>query len=398
MVVELANAQAHKIVVATYASKAGQINVEFDAPLAAPAPSVTVHDGNKNEVMHSVPTFAAGGSKVVEIHLTKPFPKNVADVVFPSVSFMDGSVQTSMTDQVLQGNAAVSAIISVMSKVPQTQEEKNIFASGLVTTASTGNAGAGDINLNSPDLLKSILNSDSPNALLKGFMQLKRSTTSAGDPKNFEAGISYQSAIALTGKAARTIPAILFDFAGKTEGTASQFGVDNLVGDASVALQSPVWDLGQKSSAKLRIVGGFEGGSNRSNGNAPVSGTGLTPLRNVDWLARSKVGFEGALKYTRDAQSPLLPFETVELTAGLVNRFLLFDELQFDQTTQAVNRITHGNRTWADVHLKLFLGHTDSANYGLKLTYENGSLPPVFANVKAFQFGFLYETKDRTGK
>ena len=55
---------------------------------------------------------------------------------------------------------------------------------------------------------------------------------------------------------------------------------------------------------------------NRSKGDAPVEGRGFEPLRNVNWLARGKFGFEGALKFFKDDQHPQIPFDSVELTAG----------------------------------------------------------------------------------
>jgi hypothetical protein len=144
-------------------------------------------------------------------------------------------------------------------------------------------------------------------------------------------------------------------------------------------------------------VAGAEGGSNRSKGDAPVTGRGFEPLRNVDWIARGKFGFEGALRFYKD-QNPQIPFDSVELRAAFVDRYLAFDELQFNQATNAVDRITSGHRPWTQADFKLILGHSDTAKYGVKLTYQRGSLPAVFANVKVFQFGFLYETKDRTEK
>jgi hypothetical protein len=392
-----AQAQSHKIVSASYIPRLGQVNILFDAPLAgppAPPPTVVVHDDNQNEVRQMSHALDEQDRRLLVIHLTEPFPKTFSNVVLDSVTFADGTIQKGMTN----GRTTSVILAGLMKQVAQTQEEKNIFASGLVTSASSGTAGAGDISLNSPNVLGALLGSQVAGGNVMGaFMQLKRSTTTAGDPKNFEAGVRYQSGIALTGKAAETIPAILLDFAAKTEGTASQFGVDNLVGDTSVALQSSVWDLGGKSSAKLRIVAGAEGGSNRSKGNAPM-GRGFEPLQNVDWLARGKFGFQGALKFVRGEESAKVPFDGVELTAGAVDRYLVYDELRYDQTTNAIDKVAHGHRPWVQVDLKLIIGHTSSANYGLKLTYQRGSLPPVFADVKAFQFGFLYETNDRTGK
>ena len=390
-------AQTGKIVNVTYNAKLSPpcLSILFDTPIVGAAPQVTVHDSNQNEVSHQAPTIPFGGNKSVRVCFNAPAPKNLSDVVLPSVNFGGAAPQTNMSFAVTTGPESV---IGLMQKVAQTQSEKNIFASGLVTTASTGTAGAGDVNLNSPNILGSVLGGGTNAGLLSGFLQIKRSTTTAGDPKNFEAGIKYQAGIGLGDKASSTITAVLLDLAAKTEGTASQFGVNNLVGDTSVGLQSPVWGRNANFSAKLRLVAGMEGGSNQSKGNAPTDLEGFGPLKNVDWIARGKFGFQGALKYLRDEQHPQVPFDSLEMTAGVVDRYLIFDELRFNQTTNAVDTTAHGNRPWAQLDLKLMVGHNDSASYGLKLTYERGSLPPVFAQVKTFQFGFVYETKDRTDK
>ncbi|HEV2962124.1 MAG TPA: hypothetical protein VG649_09895, partial [Candidatus Angelobacter sp.] len=159
--------------------------------------------------------------------------------------------------------------------------------------------------------------------------------------------------------------------------------------------QSPVWDLGPSSSAKFRIVGGFEGGSNRSKGTAPTGTGPFASLQNVDWLARAKAGVEGSVRLLNNGRP--WPFQTLELRAAGVDRYLFLDELNYNQSTDAIDRIAHGHKLYGQIDFKLIIGQSNNANYGLKLTFQRGSLPPIFANTRAFQFGFLYETKDRTG-
>src|SRR5438067_2587902 len=148
-----ASAQMHKIIAATYAPAPSpepcRINVLFNSLLAAPPAAVTVHDENQNAIAATL-SLAPGGSRVVEIRFPQPCPKNVADVVFPSVTFADGATQANITHPVLKGGDATKIFIDLMQKVSQTQAEKTIFASGLVTSASSGAAGAADVNLNSP--------------------------------------------------------------------------------------------------------------------------------------------------------------------------------------------------------------------------------------------------------
>jgi len=387
----LAKTGDHNIVSAVYAPDLGVVRIFFSDKLKAVPSSaettVTLKSGAKIDASRLVVHFEGQGTRSVAVHINgAPVQDVVTQIAFSTVHFADDTTGSNVNSAVDNPGDGVIKITKLMQQIANTQSEKSIFASGLATTSSSGTAGAADVNLNSIDL-------GIPN--LKTFLQLKKATAKEGDPKNFEFGLNYMSAIAIQDPAAnRTITAILLDFAGKSEGTASKFGVNNIVGDTSVSLQSPVFDLGPRSSAHFRILGGFEGGSNRSKGDAPVDAPGFAPLKNVDWIARSKFGVEGALHVENPMK--VLPFELIELRAGGVVRHLYFDELRYDMATDKVDKTTKGAHPWAQVDLKLMLGHTNQGNYGLKLTYQRGSLPPVFATTKAFQFGFVFETGDRT--
>jgi hypothetical protein len=352
-----------------------------------PIPKVMITSDSGAD-LHAGILKPAGGSKRTFLVSYDQVPGDpVQQICFESTQTIDPKCATVVTDPTADVNGAVN----VMNKVPQMQQEKSIFASGMVTAASGTTSGSGDFNLNSPDLGK-IQN-------LKSFLQLKRSTAAKGDLKNFEAGLRYSSAVPIeTNREAATITAILFDFAGKTEGTASQFGVNNIVGDLKISMQSSVLRVGGGGRAKFRIVSGFEGGSNLDKGSAPV-GTGrlFDPLRNVDWIGRGVYGIEGALYYQNSGRA-VLPFSRIELNASGVSRHLFLDEVHFNSTTNQLDSTARGERPYAQVDLKLILGQQLGGDYGLKLTFLRGSLPPVFANTKAFQFGFLYESKDRTGE
>jgi hypothetical protein len=52
---------------------------------------------------------------------------------------------------------------------------------------------------------------------------------------------------------------------------------------------------------------------------------------------------------------------------------------------------------WAQIDLKIMLVENKAGRYGLKFTYQNGSLPPIFAHTRAVQFGFVFESTDKTG-
>jgi hypothetical protein len=264
---------------------------------------------------------------------------------------------------------------------------------------------------------------------LNSFLQIKKSSVNGGDPKNFEAGARYQYAI-VNGSSSfdeirthlanyaishdeaeldavakledtlqkRTLAATLIDFAAKFEGHATQFNVSNAVGDGSLKFQTMTKKLFGANHGfwRLRLVPvGFEGGRNLNTAGqtskpTPSAANGQA-LPDVAWLARFKAGSEFAVFY--DNPDTRAPMKRVELAAGFVDRYLFFREARFDNSTNTISTTQKGNRPWAQVDLKFYVGETDSARYGFKLTYQRGSLPPVFADTKVFQFGFLYETK-----
>ena len=44
--------------------------------------------------------------------------------------------------------------------------------------------------------------------------------------------------------------------------------------------------------------------------------------------------------------------------------------------------------------LKVFFVDTDKGRFGFKLSFNRGRLPPVYAEVKSFDFGFVIESGD----
>lgn len=321
---------------------------------------------------------AAGSSKTFQFTFDPPAAgEDLQQICFNS---KDGTTFTPNCVPFL----TLGEALKKLDLVPKPQDKKTIFASGMVTSASSGSTGAFDVNLNG-----NVRGVDD----LTAFLQVKRSTASGADPKNFEAGIAYSGGKTLAG--VDTLTALLTDLAIKTEGTATKFAVNNVVGDFSTSLQSMVLKLGPSGRAKFRFVGGLEGGSNQAKGDIPV-GRAFEPLRNVDWIVRGKVGTQATLRYNRGA-SRTLPFQSLELNVAGVARHLFRNELQYTAGTDKVDRVVTGWRPWAQIDLKLMLAENKMGRYGLKLTYQNGSLPPIFANTRAIQFGIVFESNDKTG-
>jgi hypothetical protein len=81
-----------------------------------------------------------------------------------------------------------------------------------------------------------------------------------------------------------------------------------------------------------------------------------------------------------------------------VHRYLFHKEVMFDAKTKKNNIVDHGSRPYGEATIKVFFAEDQHARYGFRLAYSRGSLPPVFGDVKAFQFGFVVETTDGDNK
>ena len=77
-----------------------------------------------------------------------------------------------------------------------------------------------------------------------------------------------------------------------------------------------------------------------------------------------------------------------------VYRYLFNREVKFDETTQKNILTDKGHKPWFQGDLKFFLADNDRGRVGFKLTFNRGSLPPVFAQTKSFQFGLIFETSE----
>jgi hypothetical protein len=301
-------------------------------------------------------------------------------------------------------------------------DEKTIFASGLVTTASSGSSGGADISLN-------------PKIGIPGmtsFMDIQKTTQQGGDPKHFEAGARYQAVLPwgrgliakmaplsdpddmgklgelLTQQQKKLIAGAVVDVAGKLEGDPTNFGVTNWVMDGNLSVRSATKGFAHKKGywRGFIIPAAFEGGHNLGAGSttaattaptstaSPATSTAsTTPITTQPGpIARLKTGL-GMTFFYEDWKSNL-PVKRVDLDVNGVGRDLFCKEAMYDPTTKLDDLRGQGIRGYGQVDLKLYLGESDSARYGVKLSYDRGSLPPVFARVSSFQFGFLYETKD----
>jgi len=365
-----------------------------------------------------------GSRKGAQISFSSQPPANLpsVQVCFHSLSFRQssGSVQTVANVcapvQMLNPSnitAEKSALLQSMRAVPKTDSEKNLFASGFVTTASSGSSGGLDFDLNSKDL-------GIPG--MTTFLHTKKSSAAGGDPKNFESGVNFRNSYnfarrdldamndeigtlrhatnpAQVSEAGRKInekersiqnrlmSALVVDLAGKLEGGATDFNVANYVGEGQVSLLSRTKRVfgSRRGFWRFKLVpAGAEGGSNIQNNTISASGV-------EDSVARFKAGANLTFFYD-NAESPL-PYKRIQLNLDTVQRFVFFKE-PYTPAANAMPVLADGHRPWYEANLLIYVAEAPSGRYGFRLDYKNGSLPPNFAVVKTFQFGFVFETKD----
>jgi hypothetical protein len=336
---------------------------------------------------------------------------SMVSVECASVQYLDKGVLKTATglkasvkvETAVAADKAFQAIFEKVRKAAKKSSEKDLFASGFVTTATAGSAGGADISIN-PEI-------KIPNVTT--FIQLKKTTQEGGDAKNFEAGARYskffitnrQGFQALQGKGNLTTAQALklfeeqrsksafakafagssLDMAAKMEGAAGSFDVTNFVGDGAYTLRTNTLGLfgGMGFFRGFLTPGGIELGQSQGR---PEMLKGAP----VEWIARYKTGL-GFRLFFKDSSSLL---RQVELSGDGVVRNLFEAESMWDAKTKSVSRTGKGVRAYGQIDLKVYLGENEKVKYGVKLTYNRGSLPPVFARVRSFQFGFLVESAE----
>jgi hypothetical protein len=325
--------------------------------------------------------------------------------------------------------ADASALVSQLNaaaakaKADKASSEKNIFASGFVTTASQSTTqGGADISLN--DFLGGLPGANT-------FLQIQKTSLANGDPRHFEAGLSWRHTTSFDASRDSTIVdevnkfekggteadqealvrdinrqaagygvllGAIEDFAMKLEGDPTQFKAANAVGDGDIRILTRTLKLFGSTNGYFRarpLVMGFEGGRSIGQGEPTTTTTGTTTSTttpNVDWLARGKAGADFTLYYENKESNG--PIKRVEINAGGIERYLFFKEINYDPKTKMDSTTGKGSRPYFQTDVKVFFVENDKGRYGLRMAYTRGSLPPVFADTKSFQFGFVFETVD----
>jgi hypothetical protein len=383
------------------------VSVMFSDPIAAAGEHLDitrVHlNGAPNVTITSIEKSLLQGN-VLTIRLSAMPPPGNLQICFDRVTYeRDGksfSTSAAMCAAV-SGDIAVArdAALKVLTDTPVQPDEKAINASGFVTTASDSTAGGVDLAFN-PKLAD-------PNAT--AFFRLKKATVKGGDPRTFETGAAYRIGIPWNRAQLREISAAtdpvkineilkarqraliagsVLNAAVKLEGEPTTFDAVNGVGEADYQILTMTRRLAG-SHGYWRAWGlpaGFELG--RKLG---VDETG-SPTEDHEWIARYKAG--GGFKIFYDNQSVRFPVRRVEFELHGIWRYLAIEELQFDKEANAINHTTTGGHGYAQTAVKFFFAEVSSRLYGIKASYNRGTLPPAFAPVRSFQFAFVVESND----
>jgi hypothetical protein len=184
------------------------------------------------------------------------------------------------------------------------------------------------------------------------------------------------------------------------EGQATDFNVTNGVFEGALKVQSRVKNLvGTKNGfVHFQVLpAGFEGGKTLRQPDAKATATTATTatdkaLQQLDGIARFKAGATLSSFWENPAAAG--PLKRFELELGVVERFLFLKEIHYDAATKSNSTILDGSKPYFHADAKLFVAESSPGRYGVRISYNRGSLPPVYARVKSFQFGFLFESKN----
>src|SRR5262249_849647 len=110
-------------------------------------------------------------------------------------------------------------------------------------------------------------------------------------------------------------------------------------------------------------------------------------------LVRIKAGAQFNLHY--QAANPARFLDRVEWEVKGVDRYLFRREAAFDDATKKAIFTRKGNKYWIQSDLKFMFGGLSSfGQAGFKISFNRGSLPPVYAFNKSFTIGLVFQSKD----
>jgi hypothetical protein len=384
------------------------VSVSFSDALAAQGPQedikqVRITGAPKIEVRNIMPSGLQ--DNVLTVSLSGQLPPGDVQICFNRVTYVRASVTRTTSAEVCAPVSAdietpKAAALRVLTETPVTPDEKMLNASGFVITASDNTEGGADLSFN-PKLAD-------PNAT--AFFRLKKSTAEEGDLRHLEVGGAYRIGIPwnraqlvqlreaadlatvgalLSDRQRSFIAGSVINVAMKLEGEPTTFDAANGVGEAHYQIHSMTKALlGSQGFWRAYVIpAGVEVG--RKLG---VDEAG-SPTADHLWIARYKTGAGMKLFYQTTSDRSLV--RRVDFDVNGIWRYLGVEELNFNNETKMLDRTTDGGHGYVQADLKVFLTETPSGRFGVKVSYNYGSLPPAFAKVDSFQFGFIIESNDQ---
>lgn len=397
----------------------GQISIRF-LPSKTVVPQVSIAPGDTH--------FSAPfGNSVLQIGLvfddtTKPGPKDTqVEVTLAGIHFTPAMAVPLAGTGTIYNKSNIQDLVDLTKKAlssAKPSSEKDEFLSLAVTIPGAPAApavGSTDINFNrdvySADLTKPAQHLfDSASV---GFA-LKKSNSDATDARHFEAGLRFRKTVLLANRAAlatirssiasgSTTPdaatlgalsklqqafvrGIIVDNGGYFEGDAKGLklsNVSNAVYNVQAQVVSVARALGNRTGFwSFRVMpAGFELGHNITAGQTANAERGS--------LARYKAGGQFNLHYQAADSSRRIEFEA--LTA---ERVLFKNENGVDAKNHIV-AVPTGGHNWTEASLRFYFGPVILKHrVGAKVDYQRGSLPPVYAFVKTFTYGVVFESTD----
>jgi hypothetical protein len=367
----------------------------------------------------SNPRFPAGTSTKIEVDWTLDNLPKKDDTEFTikidQVTTSTGTASNLEANGPLYQRANVQTFIDAQKKafddaiaVAKTSEEKNVFATLSVSAPTSGSAaGDADIHLN---------RWVGQNVFLS--LALNKSSAEAADPKHFDTSVTFRKVFLFLSKPRgeptnatlfqkqnerasvetirhRRLLGVLVDGGGRFEGDATDFGVTNAVFQMPIQLASRTMGFGQLASNgfwKFRLVpAGVEAGHNLGSENP-----NLKQYNILRYVAGGTLGlvYDPNQNGKNGVSDPNSFLPIVELTGAVAARYLFNNETAWDPSTKTSSLVSSGMRPWYQADLKVFLFSSAQGRAGFKVTFEDGSQPPVFSKTHAFRFGLVYETSD----
>jgi hypothetical protein len=382
-----------------------------------------------------VTTLSGSGRKTLLINVRESIPTSttkvtvtLSDLAFDCADAA-GTSPTMIGAASLSGNVTPNATllasdIDLLNKANKAaaakkSSDKN-FRMGFAAAKGDGKAaeGAADISIN-----KTFFGGAQQTGTLFDFfdqadvaLQLKKSSAEKADPRHLMLGLNLRKTYLIDSRlkssdVGSTVSAalerrdrskgwfrvLMIKEGLNLEGEAFDFKTVNFVSDTHFELASIAKKLGS-GFYNINIFAGPELGRNMAKPDAAaVMGATADQLSRVDWIARFKAGGEFTLRLLPSAKGDNWG---VELNLGYVNRHLFRDEVFTQATTKdgmTTNKLVtvgRGDKAWRQADLKVFLFGDGMKRYGLKVSYNNGQLPPAFTPTKGFQFGMVVESSD----